>query len=209
MYVSPCDHRKSEPAESVMKSASYFYEIPISQALLPSRIFRRFRPSSGTTGQESGDVSCWSIPSTMNTSANWRRSFVAPAVTPELMSDVMANACVCVGALESGHESNGLADRSRRLDGRRLALLGLELPQWKLRRFVHDDGSWLCSLSKQPGIPLEHDEVAEASHETLPLAILIAFLQARRDLPLRPRTAPLVPPFRCGPANAACCDNFA
>ena len=62
-----------------------------------------------------------------------------------------------------------------------IALLGLELPQWKLRRLVNEDGKWLCSLSKQPWIPLEYDAVAEASHESLPLAILIALLQAQRS----------------------------
>src|SRR5262245_57142505 len=30
-----------------------------------------------------------------------------------------------------------------------MALLALELPQWKLRRLVFDDGEWLCCLSQQ------------------------------------------------------------
>jgi hypothetical protein len=42
------------------------------------------------------------------------------------------------------------------------------------------DREWLCSLSNQPQLPLGLDNVAEASHEVLPLAILLAFLQARR-----------------------------
>jgi hypothetical protein len=72
-----------------------------------------------------------------------------------------------------------------------------------------DDGKWLCSLSKQPGIPLEYDEVAEASHIILPLAILIALLQAQRSAAVSANGIATVPPFRYGPANAACCDNFA
>jgi hypothetical protein len=87
-----------------------------------------------------------------------------------------------------------------------IALLELELPDWKLRRLVDDNGKWLCSLSKQPGIPLGRDEVAEASHESLPLAILIALLQARRSSAGGPSGIARVPPFRRAPRNGG--DNF-
>jgi hypothetical protein len=134
----------------------------------------------------------------------------ASAVTSRLMSDVIAIACVRVGALGSASKVKvrWLIEAGAWTDAT-IALLGLELPQWKLRRLVHDDGKWLCSLSKQPGIPLEYDEVVEASHESLPLAILIALLQAQRSAAASANGIAAVPPFRCGPANAACCDNFA
>ena len=32
---------------------------------------------------------------------------------------------------------------------RRLRLLAFELPQWKLRRLMYEDGEWTCSLSKE------------------------------------------------------------
>jgi hypothetical protein len=37
-----------------------------------------------------------------------------------------------------------------------LAMVELELPYWNLRRLVHEDGEWLCSLSKQPNLPVRH-----------------------------------------------------
>jgi hypothetical protein len=80
------------------------------------------------------------------------------------------------------------------------------MPQWKLRRVIYEDGEWLCSLSKQPRLPLSLDEVAEASHEDLALAILIAFLQARRA---GVASLTVVPQVRAMPGHAVCCDNFA
>src|SRR5262249_55356361 len=65
-----------------------------------------------------------------------------------------------------------------------LALQELELPQWKLRRVIYDDGEWHCSFSKQLGMPAELDEMAEAVHEVLPLAMLSAFLEFASSQPL-------------------------
>jgi hypothetical protein len=130
----------------------------------------------------------------------------ANAVTSGLMSDVMAIACVRFGALGAATKVRvkWLIEAGAWTDAT-IALLELELPQWKLRRLVKEDG-WLCSLSKHVGIPLAYDEVAEAGHESLPLAILIALLQAKRW----PGTSGIatVPPVRRVPTNAACCDNF-
>jgi hypothetical protein len=134
----------------------------------------------------------------------------ASAVTSRLMSDVIAIACVRVGALGSATKVKVrcLIEAGAWTDAT-IALLGLELPQWKLRRLVHDDGEWLCSLSKQPGIPLEYAEVVEASHESLPLAILIALLQAQRSAAVSANGLDTVPPFRRATGTTACCDNFA
>jgi hypothetical protein len=134
----------------------------------------------------------------------------ASAVTSRLMSDVIAFACVRVGALGSATKVKvrWLIEAGAWTDAT-IALLGLELPQWKLRRLVHDDGKWFCSLSKQSGVPLEYDEVAEASHESLPLAILIALLQAQRSAAVSANGIATVPAFRRVPGSAACCDNFA
>jgi hypothetical protein len=134
----------------------------------------------------------------------------ATAVTSGLMSDVMAIACVRVGALGSAAKVKvkWLVEAGAWTDGA-IALLGLELPQWELRRLVNDDGKWLCSLSKQPGIPLEYDEVVEASHIILPSAILIALLQAQRSAAVSANGIATVPPFRRVIGNTACCDNFA
>src|SRR5262249_43405584 len=97
------------------------------------------------------------------------------------MADVIARACP---RLQSQHrsakarvirliESGAFADAT-------LALLELELPQWRLRRLIREDDEWHCSISKQLGLPVELDDMAEASHESLSLAILSALVEARR-----------------------------
>jgi hypothetical protein len=100
-------------------------------------------------------------------------------------------------------ESGAFADAT-------LALLELELPQWKLRRLIYEEGEWHCSLSKHIGLPAELDDMAEATHESLPLAILSAFVEARRHSLTagedRPKSVPQVRPTRSYPI---CCDNFA
>jgi len=90
-----------------------------------------------------------------------------------------------------------------------LAVIALELPAWKVRRLVYEDGEWLCSLSRQPSMPIALDEPAEAGHEALPLAILRAFIEARRRSSLNTETAPTTPRSGRAPGLALCCDNFA
>jgi hypothetical protein len=68
------------------------------------------------------------------------------------------------------------------------ALVELELPTWKIRRLVHEDGEWLCSLSRQPHLPVVLDHTAEANQDVLPLAVLRALVKARR----RSSTAPKI-----------------
>jgi hypothetical protein len=94
-----------------------------------------------------------------------------------------------------------------------LALVELELPQWKLRRMLYEDGEWHCTLSKRPQLPIGFDEVAEGSHEILALAILIALLQARRDAAVSTPAVSTtgvtaVPQVGAVAGYAMCCDNF-
>ncbi len=89
-----------------------------------------------------------------------------------------------------------------------LALIELELPAWTLRRLIYEDGEWFCSLSRQPNLPVEFDDTADARHEFLPVAILSAFVEARRQSNVaRETSAPTVSQIRS--VNAICCDNFA
>src|SRR5262252_8412785 len=132
-------------------------------------------------------------------------------LTPELMAEVIARACWRLQALHRTAkarvirlvESGAFADAT-------LALLELELPQWKLRRLIYEDCEWHCSLSKHIGLPAELDDMAEATHESLPLAILSAFVEARRHsltaAQSRPQSTPLVGRTQ---GYAICCDNFA
>ena len=133
----------------------------------------------------------------------------AEAVTSELISDVIAVACVRFGTLGAATtvKVKWLIEAGAWTDAI-LALLELELPQWKLRRLVKDDGEWFCSLSKQLGLPLGYDEVAEATHDSLPLAILIALLQARHAT-VSATGVTTVPQVRSVTGCVVCCDNFA
>jgi hypothetical protein len=135
----------------------------------------------------------------------------ARIVTPDVMADVIARTCLRFRAHHPSAkariirlvESGAFADAA-------LTLLELELPQWKLRRLAYDDGEWHCALSKQLALPAELDETAEANHEILPLAILSAFVEARRRGMIadegRPRSVPQVRPAQ---GLVVCCDNFA
>jgi hypothetical protein len=61
-----------------------------------------------------------------------------------------------------------------------LALIDLELPFWQIRRLVYDDGEWHCALSRERELPDWLDQSIEARHADLALAILSAFVEARR-----------------------------
>jgi hypothetical protein len=137
---------------------------------------------------------------------------LAAELTPGLISNIIADACTRLPVLKK-------AGKTARLDqlieagawnDAALALMELELPAWKLRRLVYEDGEWFCSLSKQPNLPVALDDTADARHDVLPLAILCAFIEARRGTrAAREPCSTTVP--RVGPvsANTICCDNFA
>jgi hypothetical protein len=141
-----------------------------------------------------------------------KRLRLAAAVTSDLISDVIADSCIRVQVLRR-------AGKTARIDHLieagawsdvALALIELELPAWKLRRLVYEDGEWFCSLSKQPHLPVTLDDTADAVHDVLPLAMLSAFIEARRVSSVaRETSAPNVPQVRPATANAICCDNFA
>ena len=61
-----------------------------------------------------------------------------------------------------------------------LALIDLELPLWQVRRLAYDDGEWYCALSRERELPDWLDQSIEARHAELALAILCAFVEARR-----------------------------
>jgi len=88
-----------------------------------------------------------------------------------------------------------------------LALIELELPTWKLRRLVYEDGEWRCSLSRHPNLPLELDDSVDASHEILPLAVLQAIVEASLSDGACDAISP-VPQIRSAGKIPICCDNF-
>ena len=89
------------------------------------------------------------------------------------------------------------------------ALVALELPAWSLRRLIHEDGEWLCSLSREPSLPLALDDTADARHHSLPLAILLALLEARRMAEIVPAVVSATPHMQPASDSMICCDNFA
>jgi hypothetical protein len=94
-----------------------------------------------------------------------------------------------------------------------LVLLEVVQPQWRPRGIVYREGAWWCSLGKQWNVPDWLDDTAEATHDALPLAILGALIEARRQ-----SQASVLPATRAGaewPVASSphfemmCCDNFA
>jgi hypothetical protein len=92
------------------------------------------------------------------------------------------------------------------------ALIKAELPLWTVRRLVYENGEWLCSLSRQPNLPITFDDCAEASHEVLPLAMLSALVEACRRRQMARDLRDLVSTVPEIPAPSAdhiiCCENY-
>jgi hypothetical protein len=123
----------------------------------------------------------------------------ASLITPSLMVEVLALA-------EARRPWAGdRAERIRRFiraaawTNGALALVELGLPTWKLRRIVHEDGEWHCCLGKQRPLPEWLDDVVEAGHPVLPLAILTALVEACAVTSFSTEVAPTVPSI---PASA-------
>jgi hypothetical protein len=136
----------------------------------------------------------------------------AQVVSPDLMSKVVAGART--RAFVPGHAAR-VAKIDRLIAAEAwteaaLVLVELELPQWRLRRLVYEEGAWLCSLGTPWNLPAWLGDCAETRHESLPLAILSALIEAR--LCGKPQAAGSVPRCRTRsspPAEIMCCDNFA
>ena len=90
-----------------------------------------------------------------------------------------------------------------------IALIESEMPGWKMRRLVYENGEWFCSLSRQPNMPVDLDDSADATHQVLPLAILRAFVEARRRSKIATDAAPVIQQLHPAVGGVVCCDNFA
>ena len=136
----------------------------------------------------------------------------ADAVTRELISEVVDATCrrfPSIGQPEKTARIEQLIGSEAWTD-LALALIDLELPQWQVRRIAYDEGQWHCALSRQRELPEWLDQSIETHHADLPLAILSAFVEARRHSLTasegRPKSVPQVRPRQ---GYAICCDNFA
>ena len=84
-----------------------------------------------------------------------KRIRTSSAPDSRLFADVIANACPRALVLVEMRKAVRLKQllESGAWTDAALALLELELPQWKVRRIVCDDGEWHCRLSAQPWLP--------------------------------------------------------
>jgi hypothetical protein len=127
-----------------------------------------------------------------------------------LLSKVIAAACTRLPSLSKlgrAGQVDQLAEAGAWTDAA-LALIALELPGWKVRRLAYENGEWLCSLSRQPNVPIALDDTADAVHDALPLAILLAFVEARQRTSATRQFIPAIPQAGQTPGLALCCDNF-
>jgi len=135
---------------------------------------------------------------------------VAPQPAPGLFGKIIGSACTRIPVLSRSGKTNRidrLIEAGAWTDAA-LALIELELPAWKLRRLVWDDGEWFCSLSRQPYLPVMLDDTVDANHQLMPIAILQVFLQARRLIETTPQAISTVPAMTTADERFVCCDNF-
>jgi len=136
----------------------------------------------------------------------------APTVTPELLSLVISAACrrfPSAGRAEKTAKIERLIASQAWTDAV-LALIDLELPQWKVRRIAYDEGEWHCALSRERELPEWLDQSIESRHADLPLAILSTFVDAQRvSAPSTRTSVPIVQREIGALYQPLCCDNFA
>jgi hypothetical protein len=99
-----------------------------------------------------------------------------------LINEVIGTACRRFPSFGQTEKTVRLAQliESRAWTDAALALIDLELPFWQVRRLAYDDGEWYCALSRERELPDWLDQSIEARHADLSLAILSAFVEARR-----------------------------
>src|SRR6516162_2150054 len=132
----------------------------------------------------------------------------AGAVTAELLSDIIREACwryPPVHRTEKTLRIDRLIESEAWTDAA-LALIELELPQWQLRRIVYDEGEWHCALSRQRELPDWLDGSIESRHTDLSLALLSVFLDAQHVSAPSVRTSvPAAPSVADGLNEPVCC----
>jgi hypothetical protein len=136
----------------------------------------------------------------------------ACCVTAEFLSDIIQATCRRFPSTDRNFK-NARIERlieSQAWTDAALALIDLELPQWQIRRLAYDDGEWYCALSRQRELPDWLDQSVEARHGDLTLAILGAFVEARKTIAQPSRTSvPTVPREVNALYEPICSENFA
>ncbi len=104
---------------------------------------------------------------------------IADAALVNAVIDTACRRYPSLGQTEKTARLTGLIQSGAWTDAA-LALIDLELPLWQVRRIAYDNGEWFCALSRERELPDWLDQAAEARHADLALAILSAFVEARR-----------------------------
>lgn len=128
----------------------------------------------------------------------------------ELLAKIVAEACTRISCQPKTEAFDRLIHFGK-IDAwtdAAFALIALELPLWRVRRLVYENGEWRCSLSCQPNLPMDFDECAEATHEVLPLAMLCALVEGCRSAYATRESASTVPHIQPWPEQAMCCENY-
>jgi hypothetical protein len=135
-----------------------------------------------------------------------------PVATPSLIAEVIRKSCRRFPSLAQTAKT----ERIEQLIGlgawtdAALALIELELPQWRVRRLVYDSGEWYCALSRERELPDWLDDSVDGRHADLALAILSALVEVQHNSPPAHRSS--VPPAGRGERahyEPLCCDSFA
>ena len=133
------------------------------------------------------------------------------AVTPGVMSDLIGQTCRRLPSLGRSEKMLRLERllRSGAWTDTALALIELEMPLWQIRRIAYDEGEWHCALSRQRELPDWLDSAIEAHHIDLALAILSAFVEAKRISTSASRTGvATVPRDPSAPYEPVLCENL-
>jgi hypothetical protein len=135
----------------------------------------------------------------------------ADAVTADIMSDVIGQACrrfPSLGQSEKSFRLERLLESGAWTDAA-LALIDLELPLWQIRRIAYDEGEWHCALSRQRELPDWLDSAIESRHADLTLAMLSAFVEAQSASTSTSRTSvPAVRQDASALYEPVLCDNL-
>jgi hypothetical protein len=128
----------------------------------------------------------------------------------DLLAKIISGACTRIPLLAKAEAFHRLIEFAKigAWTEAALALIELELPFWRVRRLAYENGEWLCSLSYQPNLPIAFDDCAEATHENLPLAMLCAFVEARRGERAMHECVSTVPHIQPWPEQIISCENY-
>src|SRR5438067_11754673 len=133
----------------------------------------------------------------------------APEANATLMAEIVDIACRRFTSSEKSARVERLI-RSGAWTDAALALIDLELPLWQVRRIAYDEGEWYCALSRERELPNWLDQSIETRHADLSLAILSAFVEAKRiSAPSSRTSVPIVKRSANPFYEPVCSDNFA